>query len=58
MTILEEMIDCKADGIVFYPIMSNEIICSYTLEEFKKVKNYPKSNWRLYKIVDGKREWI
>ena len=58
MTILEAMIDCKADGIVFHPIMSNEIICSYTLEEFKKVKSCPKSNWRLYKMVDGKREWI
>ena len=55
MTILETMINCKADGIVFYPIFSNTSICEYTIEEFKNVKSYPKSNWKLYKIIDGKR---
>lgn len=58
LTLLEVMINCKSDGIVFYQIMSNKVICEYTLEEFKNIKDYPKSNWRLYKIVEGKREWI
>lgn len=60
--ILEEMNRIGADGVDFVPIWFGEgippIICSYTKEEWKDVKAYPKTNRLYWKIVDGKRQYI
>jgi len=53
--IYDKMIELNADGIYFHSIFNaDEIICEYTIEEFKDVKLIPKSCYELYRIVDGK----
>jgi hypothetical protein len=59
----EEMLKFNADGIDFIPVWLDKesdppIICSYTFNEFRKVNWIPKSNWRLWRIVDGKKVYI
>ena len=61
--ILEEMNKVDADGVDFVPIwfdnkLSPPIICSYTKEEWKYVKAYPKSNRMYWKMIDGKKIYI
>ena len=61
--ILEEMNKVGADGVDFVPIwfdkkLSPPIICSYTKEEWKDVKAYPKSNRMYWKMIDGKKIYI
>ena len=64
MTILEEMIEVGADGVVFHSILQHpsnvkcEIYKEYTFEEYKNVTAFPKSGRTYYRIVNGKREWI
>lgn len=59
---LEKMLELDADGIEFIPIFSNDnfvkIIESYTREEYEKVRYVPKTGYRFYKIVDGKKTYI
>jgi hypothetical protein len=52
-TLFQTMIEVNADGIDFFPVMSGKLICGYTLEEFRNVRVYPKSNWKMYRVVDG-----
>lgn len=60
--ILEEMNKIGADGVDFVPIWYNsnipQIICSYTKEECKTIKGYPKTNRKYWKFVDGKKKYI
>ena len=54
--ILEEMDRANADGVDFVPIWFDEklpppIICSYTREEYERIKAYPKSNRIYWKII-------
>lgn len=64
MTILEEMINLKADGVVFHSIYSNpsdvncEIYEEHTLEEFFKIGCYPKSGRTYYRIKNGNRVYL
>lgn len=59
----EAMIEYEADGVDFVPLKLDynepyEIIESYTREEWKDVKYFPKTTWFLWKIVDGKKVYI
>ena len=65
--ILEEMIELNADGVIFHNLFVTEedlingktkIFADYSLEQFKNLTAYPKSNRTYYKIVDGKLEYI
>ena len=61
--ILAEMNKVDADGVDFVPIWFDKklpppIICSYTKEEWKDVKAYPKSNRMYQKMIDGKKIYI
>lgn len=59
---LEEAIKLKADGVIFHPIFSNLeditnkrviIHCSYSIEQLKTERAYPRSGRTYYRIVDG-----
>lgn len=57
------MIEYDADGVDFVPLKLDynepyEIIESYTREEWKDVKYFPKTTWFLWKIIDGKKVYI
>ena len=61
--ILEEMNNMNADGVDFVPIWFDKklpppIICSYTKEEWKDVKAYPRSNRIYWKMTDGEKIYI
>lgn len=61
--ILEEMNNMDADGVDFVPIWFDKklpppIICSYTKEEWKDIKAYPKSNRIYWKIINGEKIYI
>ena len=57
--ILEEMDRYDADGVDFVPIFDLSkippIICSYTREELKNLKLYPKSDRKYWKMINGKK---
>lgn len=57
--ILEEMDRYDADGVDFVPIFDLSkippIICSYTREELKNLKVYPKSDRKYWKMINGKK---
>ena len=58
--IYEEMEKRNADGVDFIPIFSGEcppIFASYTKEQWKEVKSYPKSG-RRYWMLDNKGQKI
>jgi hypothetical protein len=57
-TLLQTMIEVNADGIDFFPVMSGKLICGHTLEEFRNVSAYPKSNWKMYRVVDGRKVYF
>ena len=56
---MEELED---DGIDFMPIFFQgkfpKIIVSYTKEEIKNVTAFPRTNYKFYKLVDGKKVYI
>ena len=61
--ILEEMNNIDADGVDFVPIWFDKklpppIICSYTKEEWKDVKAYPKSNRIYWKMINSEKIYI
>ena len=61
--VLDEMDKVDADGVDFVPIWFDirfppPIICSYTKEECKDVKAYPKSKRMYWKMIDGKKIYI
>lgn len=64
MSILDEMINLNADGVVFHPIGATGLDifarahCEYTLEEMRNVKVIPKSCRTYYRLVDDKKEII
>lgn len=59
----DKMKELDADGIDFMPIYFNSdtlppIIESYTKEEFENVIYIPKTNYRYWKLEDGKKKYI
>lgn len=61
-SLYDKMIELDADGIDFMPIFIQQdkapILKSYTREEFKNVRAYPKSNYRYWKKIDGKKVYL
>jgi hypothetical protein len=61
-THLEAMERLGADGIDFVPIFSKSEVCtiyaSYTKEQFATVTLYPRSAYRFWKMIDGKKVYI
>lgn len=59
---LDKMDELNADGVDFMPIWFGEgvppIIASYNKEEFKNVKAIPKTNYKYWKMIDGKKAYI
>lgn len=60
---LEKMIELNADGIDFIGIEevlkgSFHVYKSFTKEEFKYINIIPKTCYRYYKIVDGRKIYI
>ena len=59
---LDKMDELNADGIDFIPILFGEgvpsIIASYNKEEFKSVDGIPKTNYKYWKMIDGKKMYI
>lgn len=61
---MEQIEKYEADGIDFVPIMIQEeigikhVIESYTKEQFENVKYIPKTNYLIWKIVDGEKVYI
>ncbi len=60
--ISDEMDRLGADGVDFIPVFYDRtmapIICSYTKEEMKSQRSYPKSDRRYWKIVNGNKEYV
>lgn len=62
--ILEEMEKLEADGVDFVPIMTNpydafkNVLCSYSKEEWKEVRGYPKSGRLYWKIINGRKFYL
>lgn len=62
--ILEEMEKLEADGVDFVPILINpleasqNIHCSYSKEEWKQVKAYPKSGRLYWKVINGRKFYL
>ena len=59
----EKMKELNADGIDFVPICfskndKEEIIVSYTKEQFMNVTCIPKTNYRYWRIKDGKKVYL
>lgn len=59
------MEELGADGIDFVGLFfdspfanDHTIYQSYTREEFMETRCYPKTNYKFWKIVDGKKEYI
>lgn len=56
------MNELNADGTDFIPTLFNEgipsIIASYNKEEFKQVKTIPKTNYKYWKMFNGKKIYI
>ncbi len=60
---LEKMIELDADGIDFITIGeilkgSFHVYKSYTREEFKYVNAFPKTGYRYWKIINGKKTYV
>lgn len=65
--LLEAAQKCEADGIDFIPIsealfqrdyMRMEVCASYTMEEFKTAKCFPKTPYLFWKMIDGRKVYI
>lgn len=61
--ILEEMDELKADGVDFVSIVFDDrlpppVICSYTREQCKDVKAYPRLRRMYWRMVEGKKMYI
>ena len=58
----EKLVELKADGIDFLSFRSDkhfpEIICSYTKEELKNVSMFPRTNYKYWKLINGKKVYI
>lgn len=63
----EEMVNLGADGIDFFsftPVFAQnslgnyKIIKSYTKEQFEFIKIIPKTLYRFWKIIDGKKVYL
>lgn len=59
----EKMKELNADGIDFMPTsflenVVEEIIASYTKEQFIDVNCIPKTNYKYWKIQDGKKVYL
>lgn len=61
---LEKMIELDADGIDFIFIEIEElkrafrIYKSYTREEFQYVNAFPKTGYKYWKIINGKKTYV
>lgn len=54
----EENIWDYADGIDFCVIFSNQVTHSYTREEFKTLKFYPKNNRRYWVVKNNNKTYL
>ena len=63
-TLYQIMEEKEADGISFYQMFlspenfQNNVICSFTKEQFKNQPGYPKSNYVFWKIINGKKVFL